>query len=349
MNPGSTNASREIAETDPRVKLPTATLIWLTGGFVLAVAGAAAAIILHFNDEIVFDTVSRYFSPDQHLSATGKRYTEKFLYYCAGWSIFLSALSFRLCRSGFRTSMHQRLTTDRVKDKQITRPLKILAVSGLTSLAIMFSGILTLISSPHIPALFAEEGLLFMEDGIFENLTVAIFLFACVVLVNAARKVRWMEGVYGQRRIKIVVFLYLGLGLLSFGIAMEEVSWGQRLLDFKTPELLYNYNRQGEFNIHNLFNPHRDMINTTLATIVMLVLLLGWFRTSSRNEFFFELIFPHASLLVCAILFAMAGAMETLLTNEIFEVLIASFILFYSYRIWCLSARLFDPASFNRA
>ena len=36
----------------------------------------------------------------------------------------------------------------------------------------------------------------------------------------------------------------------------EEISWGQRILGFATPESMADVNRQGEFNIHNLPGLH---------------------------------------------------------------------------------------------
>jgi hypothetical protein len=46
--------------------------------------------------------------------------------------------------------------------------------------------------------------------------------------------------------------VYLGLALLFFFGAGEEISWGQRMLGFQTPEPLSQVNRQEEFNLHNL-------------------------------------------------------------------------------------------------
>ena len=46
------------------------------------------------------------------------------------------------------------------------------------------------------------------------------------------------------------VWLFLGL-LFLFG-AMEEISWGQRILGIKSPEWFMRHNRQGETNIHNI-------------------------------------------------------------------------------------------------
>ena len=46
--------------------------------------------------------------------------------------------------------------------------------------------------------------------------------------------------------------IYLGLALLFFFGAGEEISWGQRIFGFKTPEPLAQVNKQDELNLHNL-------------------------------------------------------------------------------------------------
>jgi len=84
------------------------------------------------------------------------------------------------------------------------------------------------------------------EDGVFEWLTVVFFLTAA-----AAFFFSWRES--GN-----AFFLLLALAL--FIGAAEEISWGQRLLGFATPQAVASVNAQQEFNIHNLaaLNP-RDM------------------------------------------------------------------------------------------
>jgi hypothetical protein len=46
--------------------------------------------------------------------------------------------------------------------------------------------------------------------------------------------------------------IYLGLALLFFFGAGEEISWGQRIFGFETPETLAQVNKQDELNLHNL-------------------------------------------------------------------------------------------------
>jgi hypothetical protein len=46
--------------------------------------------------------------------------------------------------------------------------------------------------------------------------------------------------------------VYLGLAFLFFFGAGEEISWGQRIFGFKTPQELAQVNKQDELNLHNL-------------------------------------------------------------------------------------------------
>lgn len=76
------------------------------------------------------------------------------------------------------------------------------------------------------------------EDNFFEWLTAISLFFACAFCFILFFKT------------KNIFFLLLSL-LFFFG-AGEEISWGQRILGFKTPEMMGKLNVQKEFNFHNL-------------------------------------------------------------------------------------------------
>lgn len=76
------------------------------------------------------------------------------------------------------------------------------------------------------------------EDGFFEYLTAIFFLMAVVFLILTFRRTK-------------NIFL-IGLALILFMGAGEEISWGQRLFNFGTPKSMLKVNVQHEFNIHNL-------------------------------------------------------------------------------------------------
>ncbi len=76
------------------------------------------------------------------------------------------------------------------------------------------------------------------EDGLFEWATF-YYLFAA----SAVFFILFVKS-------KNVFFLLLFL-ILFFG-AGEEISWGQRIFNYETPEIILKKNIQKEFNIHNL-------------------------------------------------------------------------------------------------
>ena len=72
---------------------------------------------------------------------------------------------------------------------------------------------------------------------------VQTFFFALALLFSVVLAV--------TRQRQRLFFLLLAAAL--FYVVMEEISWGQRIIGFETPELLMQHNLQHEANIHNLF------------------------------------------------------------------------------------------------
>ena len=87
--------------------------------------------------------------------------------------------------------------------------------------------------------------LLVQEDSLAENLTALLYLFSCFFSFI-------ISVFFYKEKFKLSSIPYLILAIFFFFIAMEEISWGQRLLGIKTPEYLLKYNYQQELNIHNL-------------------------------------------------------------------------------------------------
>lgn len=83
------------------------------------------------------------------------------------------------------------------------------------------------------------------EDSVLEWLQ-----FLCVFGAStmfAYLGVRFMRE--GQA---LIGALYLLLALCAFFVAGEEISWGQRIFGWGTPEALDEINHQGETNVHNI-------------------------------------------------------------------------------------------------
>ena len=116
------------------------------------------------------------------------------------------------------------------------------------------------------PWLYSERGLL--ELGHFAILVLAVVYGARVAL--ALRAERALAGWY---------FLATVGALFTAG---EEVSWGQHLVGFGTPEWLAAINDQGETNLHNVTNwldqkPRAVLeLGIIVGGIVLPLLSLAW-------------------------------------------------------------------------
>jgi hypothetical protein len=110
-----------------------------------------------------------------------------------------------------------------------------------------------LFASTFSIALLPEHTLVALtaEDGLVESYGALAFFIAAVFFWVA-----WSRSEGFGNRLGRIHFrknaAYLLLAVLFFFAAGEEISWGQRLFGWATPESLAEINRQGETNIHNL-------------------------------------------------------------------------------------------------
>ncbi|MDJ0858020.1 MAG: hypothetical protein QNJ03_03000 [Dinoroseobacter sp.] len=81
------------------------------------------------------------------------------------------------------------------------------------------------------------------EDGFLETLSALILLAASLLSLGLSLR---MPSSANRN-------MLLFLAVLFFVMFGEEVSWGQRLLSFETPEQLAQVNVQNEVNFHNMF------------------------------------------------------------------------------------------------
>ncbi len=97
---------------------------------------------------------------------------------------------------------------------------------------------------------------LIREDGLMETLTAVALLSTAVVFLRL-----YLSGGRCTPAHPLATHrngFILCLAVVFFIGAGEEVSWGQRLFNLRTPELMENFNLQKEINIHNLaiFSQH---------------------------------------------------------------------------------------------
>ena len=84
-----------------------------------------------------------------------------------------------------------------------------------------------------------------VEDGLIENATAVVYLCCFVLGLSLAKRV----AANGARRWSL---FYVALSFAFLFVAMEEISWGQRLLAFESPSLFHEQNIQKEVSLHNL-------------------------------------------------------------------------------------------------
>jgi hypothetical protein len=181
------------------------------------------------------------------------------------------------------------------------------------------------------------------EDGVSETATVVAYLVAAPLLVIAAFRLR-----KERRWWALIPYLLLAAG--AFVIAMEEISWGQRLLGYQTPEIVESRNIQDEFNLHNIrvFSEWETRFLATAAAVGLLGVVASMrLRYKGRSVPWLERLLPPPWLLAPLIVLFLYTAFppRVLLTlnienptvlQETFELLAALVVMFYAG--WALRA-----------
>lgn len=118
-----------------------------------------------------------------------------------------------------------------------------------------FAALVVYVIIAFMPLFFLDQGRIYAlirENGPYQTYTAVSFFVASVFLLLAFFQ-PGNGNRLGSRSTRRNVFIVL-LAIVLFVGAGEELSWGQHLLGFETPESVAKHNRQGEFNLHNL-NP----------------------------------------------------------------------------------------------
>lgn len=107
--------------------------------------------------------------------------------------------------------------------------------------------------------------LLTREDGLAENLTAVAFFLAGLLLFATAPAER-----SGFRR-----GIYMLGGMAMMFVGGEEISWGQRIFGFATPDFLMGVNEMGEFNVHNIGRIGIDWVRLRQNGPLLLCMVTG--------------------------------------------------------------------------
>lgn len=119
---------------------------------------------------------------------------------------------------------------------------------GITPRAARWLFWLPLVISALLPLLRFDGRLyraVLREDGPVEAATALLFFVAFLAGGRAAIQLL-------RRGFRSQGALYVLFAALMFFCAGEEISWGQRILDFSTPEAIEEINKQDELTLHNI-------------------------------------------------------------------------------------------------
>lgn len=92
---------------------------------------------------------------------------------------------------------------------------------------------------------------LWNENGLIENLQALILLITIIQLIFLF----FFKKIVSQLLKYFIIINLVGISYIFF----EEISWGQHLFNYKTPEIFLDknslfYNKQDELNLHNISN-----------------------------------------------------------------------------------------------
>jgi tetratricopeptide (TPR) repeat protein len=92
------------------------------------------------------------------------------------------------------------------------------------------------------------------EDYVVENGQFLFYFISSILSLFVSIKL-----IKNKLTVHGVLYVILSIGL--FFIAMEEISWGQRIFNITTPDLFSKHNRQYEMNIHNMDVIGKSLLN----------------------------------------------------------------------------------------
>ena len=306
--------------------------------FIAIGATMVAGKLLAFDAIVAFAV--RTLSHDQVITAAGVALLARFWFAVAIASLLLGGLISACSIAVVRGALAQLIGRDALAEAhpEMPRPVPVLLWSSLIGFSVVILYLMHSRLGVEMPTLFRKEGLL-------ENLTFALYLLSTVACTIAALRTH-RNPVLDHHR--FVAFFYLACALVFFVVAGEEVSWGQRVFDIKTPEALVALNYQQETNVHNLLSRSRlDAITKGIAVVFLLGLISMWAVVGVQRKLILHFVLPHPSLAGLALITCFSGLVLHL---EIFEVLLAIFIAYYSYRVYKATVYLYSKdAALNLA
>jgi hypothetical protein len=305
-------------EDDMRVSKRTFGILFILVGIILLIA----FVVFHLQIILLLEI---YISPDGNITLDGQRQLDYVIYVVVALLIILGYGLVKAEDDVWRRRIHQIFLSNPYSTNSKLRitPKTNLIVTTLIGLFLIVHIRLYEPSSQ----LFA---VLYLEDGIFESLT-PMLLVASIIFIGMSISRLWRDQQLFKYR-NLFTLIYFGLILFFFLNAMEEISWGQRIIGWDTPQTFAG-NVQEETNLHNYFNQYYLLFYRLLVLFPIFVFISIWLEWKQRYLVFNRLVLPHASLIGLSILIAIVSLIWYK-EQELLEEMFAVFFLFYSLWIY---------------
>ncbi len=302
---------------------------------IIGIVGILISIILiiRFSDFVVFiiNFSEKYFSPDNHIDPITVFEIEAIIAINILFIITLSVLFILNLTGNILLFFNTFIKTNKVIKFLITDkiclnkslPLYILVIG--TVLGFFLHLYLLKFGSPS-------------HEGVMERYSSLLFLFSAIILIISMTRVNEMSFSSETRKYLLLsLTVIFGIFLLIFG---EEISWGQRIFGWNSFGIFKEYNVQNETNIHNFSNSSHNYLYPFVGMSSFIVLFFNWVIPKKRKTYLFNLLLPHPSLFFLVFIMACSSFYGH---SEIFEELLAIFVLLYSFRVFmCIRSPKMD-------
>ena len=133
---------------------------------------------------------------------------------------------------------------------------------------------------------------------------------------------------------RIAPIAFLGLAVALFVVAMEEISWGQTFLGWRTPDSVSSWNYQNETNLHNAFNFVLGRAYLAAGIIGFLAVSISIMIRRKFPEHPASAILPTAPMFWGALWLPPASQSGVYTDTEPFESIVAILSLYFAFQIW---------------
>lgn len=171
-------------------------------------------------------------------------------------------------------------------------------------------------------------------EGVIEKYSSSLFLISGLILIITSIQVH--KNLFPSKKKKQIITILILLSGLFIFLFGEEISWGQRIFNWETFGVFNDYNYQKETNSHNFFNPLYKFIYPIVGLGSFIFLFFIWFFPNKKS-YLFQLFVPPPSLFFLIFFMACSSYRGH---SEVYEELLAMFILLYSIRLFiCLNSK----------